>query len=123
VKDRLTRLAAAAVFVATAFQSGSLAWRTLSPPDPGCAVYEETAGKTDRVALSGGEAVDAIFQILSTTRDPEVRAGFRSVLEAATSGDSVGTRAAQEQVMRACDLSGVVRGYDDFRGQLADRLG
>jgi hypothetical protein len=123
VKDRIAKLAAAALFVASAFQAGSLAWHTLNPRDPGCAVYEETAGKTARVALSGGEAVDAMFEILAKTHDANVRASLRDILDATTSGDSGAVEAAQERVMGACGLTGEVRGYGNFEGQLTDRLG
>ena len=118
----MARFAAAALFVAAAFQAGSLAWRTLNPGDPGCAVYEETAGKSDRVAYSGGEAVDAMFEVITKTRDPEVRAAIGAMLEASTSRDSVAAAEAQERVMRACGLAGLVRGYDDFQRPLTDRL-
>jgi hypothetical protein len=119
----MARFAAGVLLAAVAFHASSLAWRTFSPPDPGCAVYEETAGKTDRVALSGAEAVEAMFEILTKTEDPEVRAGLGRLLEAASSGDSAAARAAQARVMEACGVAGLVRGYDDFEGQLADRLG
>ena len=123
MKDRLAKFCAGALFVASAFQAGSLAWHTLNPADPGCAIYEDTAGKTDRVALSGGEAVDAMFQILDTTHDPEVIAGIRDVLEATAAGDADWAAAAQARVMQACGLYGDVRGYGNFEGQLTDRLG
>lgn len=123
MKDRLAKFCAGALFVATAFQAGSLAWHTLNPVDPGCAIYEDTAGKTDRVALSGGEAVDAMFQILDTTSDAQVAAGIRDILEATAAGDAAGAAAAQARVMQACGLDGEVRGYGDFEGQLTDRLG
>ncbi|MGH2689011.1 MAG: hypothetical protein ACRDKW_09425 [Actinomycetota bacterium] len=123
MKDRLAKFCAGALFVAAAFQAGSLAWQTLNPGDPGCAIYEDTAGKTDRVALSGGEAVDAMFQILDTTRDPEVTAGIRGILDATAAGDAAWASAAQARVMRACGLDGAVRGYGNFEGQLTDRLG
>jgi hypothetical protein len=123
MKDRLAKFAAGLLFVATAFQAGSLAWRTLNPADPGCAVYEDTAGKTDRVALSGGEAVEAMFRILGTTHDREVTAGIHGILEATASGDAEGAAAAQARVMRACGLDGEVRGYGNFEGQLTDHFG
>lgn len=120
--DKLASFAAAALCLAAAFQATSLAWHTLKPRDPGCAVYEDTAGKTARVALSGGEAVDAMFQIMATTRNAEVESGLRDVLEAIASGDAAAANAAQERVMGACGLIGQVRGYGNFGHQLADRL-
>lgn len=121
--DKLASFAAAALCLAAAFQATSLTWHAFRPRDPGCAVYEDTAGKTARVALSGGEAVDTIFRIMATTRNAEVQAGLRDVLEATASGDPVAAHAAQERVMGACGLVGQVRGYGDLGHALADRLG
>ena len=121
--DKLASFAAAALCLAAAFQATSLTWHVFRPRDPGCAVYEDTAGKTARVALSGREAVDAMFQIMATTRNVEVQAGLRDVLQATASGDAVAASAAQERVMGARGLVGHVRGYADFGHQLADRLG
>ena len=73
--DKLASFAAAALCLTAAFQATSLTWHALRPRDPGCAVYEDTAGKTARVALSGGEAVDTIFRIMATTRNAEVHNG------------------------------------------------
>ncbi|HEY8201980.1 MAG TPA: hypothetical protein VII47_11575 [Actinomycetota bacterium] len=121
--DRLATFAAAALCVAAAFQATSFAWHSLRPRDPGCAVYEDTAGRTARVALSGGEAVDAMFEIMATTHDAQVEAGLHDLLEATASGDHAAAAAAQERVMGACGLTGEVRGYADFGPQLADHLG
>jgi hypothetical protein len=122
VADRLATFAAAALCVAAAFQATSFAWHSLRPRDPGCAVYEDTAGKPARVALSGGEAVDAMFEIMAKTHNAEVESGLQGVLEAAASGDHAAADAAQERVMGACGLTGEVRGYGNFDTQLANHL-
>ena len=123
VADKLASFAAAALCLAAAFQASSLTWHRLRPPDPGCAVYADTAGMTARVALSGGEAVDTMFQIMATTRNADVEAGMRDVIQATASGDADAADAAQRRVMGACGLAGQVRGYGNFGDQLAGRLG
>lgn len=123
MRDRITKLVAGALFAVASWQAGTLAWGVLDPKDPGCALYGETAGRADRVALSGGEAVEALFDVLDTTRDPEVRDGIQELLDATAAGDATGAAAAQQQVMQACGLTGLVQGYGDFEGQLTQRLG
>jgi hypothetical protein len=120
--DRLATFAAAALCVAAAFQASSFAWHALRPRDPGCAVYEDTAGRTARVALSGSEAVDAMFEIMAKTHNAAVEAGVHDVLEATASGDPAAAHAAQERLMGACGLTGEARGYADFAPQLTDHL-